>query len=259
MSSDLQQRQQQLMDFLLGRDEAIASHVVDQGGIGSDIRLAIYRNAYRIRLRETIDVDHPVIGSYLGDDLFDQMVDGYIDNHPSSFSSLRQFADALPAFLAEHPPFAEHPQIAELARFERMLLSAFDAADADRLPADHLTTIPAEQWPELHIRFHPSVQLFNTEWNVVEIWQQLKAEQTPPAPEQETAFWLLWRNDERLTEFRSLSPQELVLLQGCLNGHNFAQLCEDLLEHVAEDEVANMLVGTISKWLQQGLISRIGE
>ena len=138
MSGELREHQQQLMAYLLGQDSTIADHVVDQGGITTDVRLGIYRNAYRIRLRETIDVDHPVLGTYLGDELFDRMVDGYIDQHPSSFSSLRQFADRLPKFLSTNTPFSEHPQIAELARFERLLLTAFDAADASSVPPQHL-------------------------------------------------------------------------------------------------------------------------
>ncbi|MEE8059243.1 MAG: putative DNA-binding domain-containing protein [Pseudomonadales bacterium] len=54
MNAELHEHQQQLMAYLLGQDDDIAKHIVDQGGINTDVRLAIYRNAYRSRLRETI-------------------------------------------------------------------------------------------------------------------------------------------------------------------------------------------------------------
>ena len=257
MSSALDERQQQLLDFLLNNDDAIKAHISEQKGINSELRLDIYRNAYRIRLRETIDVDHPVLGNYLGDELFDQMVAGYIDKHPSSNKSLRQYADQLPHFLTLHEPFKQHPQISELARFERILLSAFDAADQIPLPASALTSIPAEHWPDLIVRFHPSVQCFQSDWNVVEIWQALKEQRSPPDPKQETVRWLIWRNNDRLTEFRSLNEIEYLLLQGCLKGRSFSLLCEDLLNHIDEESIAPQLVKTISQWLEKGLIIQL--
>ena len=46
MSGELRERQQQLVAYLLGQDDSIAQHVADQGGIKTDVRLAIYSNAY---------------------------------------------------------------------------------------------------------------------------------------------------------------------------------------------------------------------
>jgi hypothetical protein len=49
-------------------------------------------------------------------------------------------------------------------------------------------------------------------WNEVEIWRAIKAQQTPPdAVLGDKRAWLLWRNQKRLTEFRSVPMDEYTL------------------------------------------------
>jgi hypothetical protein len=111
----------------------------------------------------------------------------------------------------------------------------------------------------LRIRFHPSVQLFLSRWNVVEMWQAIKAGRSPPAPENGDFSWLVWRNEERLTEFCSLAATDLSLVEASLGGQDFASLCELLLTEVDETEVATTLVASVSRWLDQGLICGLGQ
>ena len=255
--SVLKQRQQQFMAFLLRGEEEISAHIVEQGAVNRTTRLGIYRNAYTQRFRETIETDHEILGLYLGDSLFDQMVPQYIAARPSNHHSLRQYADGLPEFLGSNSPFQEHPQIAELARFERLLLTAFDAKDRSRNRPEDLRDKPAEQWPAMQLRFHPSLQLYASEWNAVLIWQAIKAQQTPPVPLQLSNRWAIWRNEELLTEFRSISQDEFALMSAALSGGSFAQLCERLLEFHAEAEVSLVAVNYLSQWLGQGLVSQL--
>lgn len=255
-ADDLRQRQHELMAYLLGRNEHIAAHVANQGNIDIVTRLSIYRHAYRKRLRETMDTDHPITGTYLGDTLFENMVDGFIDSYPSSYRSLRQFCDRLPRFLSEQTPFSDNPQIAELAQFERCLLTAFDAADAPRESLELLSQLPADSWPEMTITFHPSVAVFTCRWNVVEIWQAIKADCAPPAAVQQPLSWLLWRNAERLTEFRALDVAEQTMIQTCLSGANFATVCEALLDVLPEDNISAVAVNRLSQWLSEGLVRK---
>lgn len=255
--SPLRQRQQQMMAFLLGQDDQITPHIVGDQQVSAADRLSIYRNAYRIRLREVIDTDHPVLGTYLGDDLFDRMVEGYIDSAPSQFRSLRQYCDPLPEFLRTDRFFSQYPQISELARFERFLLIAFDAAD--KLPAtvQDLQQLPPELWPTVTLRFHPSLQLFSTPYNIVETWQALKAEQSPPELMQQQSHWVLWRNAERLTEFRSINTIEEQMLGAFLQGHNLAEVAEIIITREGHDSAAESLLSTLVQWLELGWIQQL--
>jgi len=253
----LEALQQQMMNYLTDDQQSIAEQVVEHGGISRDIRLNIYKNAYKMRLQETIDNDHQILGLYLGDDLFEQMVSGYIKAYPSNNTSLRHFADLLPQFLAKFPPFKDYPIISELAHFERLLMVAFDAADATRFSRELLLEIPHEQWPDLVFRFHPSLQIARFNCNTVETWQALKHQRSPEPAIEVSSIWLLWRNHQRLTEFRSLSGQEYSLIDMMLNGASFAALCDFLLSEVDQRNVSQLALNYLLSWLDDGILIKL--
>jgi hypothetical protein len=255
---NLAELQQQFMQVLQGDNPAdFADAVVTQGRVSTLTRIDIYRNAYHLRLKESIEIDHEILGFYLGDELFDKMVTDYIAAYPSRETSLRYFSEQLPIFLANTKPFCEHPVLAELARFERYLLTAFDAPDASIASAAMLSKIPAEDWPQLHFRLHPSVQRYQSDWSAVETWQALKQKQTPPPAHKIEQYWLIWRNAERLTEFSSLKVCERIMLEGMIEGLDYADLCEQLVNHLPIEQVSKDSVQCLVTWLNLGIISKL--
>ena len=244
------------MQHLLEKDSAIAETISEQGKVPISTRLGIYGNAYKIRLKGSIENDHEILGIYLGDDLFDVMAAGYIESKPSHVTSLRDFCEYLPEYLETTAPFSNNPIISEIAAFERSLLFAFDSADGAHATMNDLVSIPQEQWPDLRVRFHPSMQIFHANWNSVQSWQALKAEKSPPAEAQQGSYWLIWRNHERITEFRSLPVDEHVMIDGFLHGHSFAEICEDLLGYHAEEKLAQNALKHITAWLEIGIVSK---
>lgn len=252
----LLERQQQLLAFMMGQDSEIEAHIRDHGTISVDTRLNIYRNAYQVRFWEVIDTDHPILGIYLGDDLFNGMVRDYIHAYPSHFKSLRFFADRLPQFLTEDDTLKAYPHIAELARFERELLNAFDAPETTPAERQDLVGLSPDKWPALKLAFHPSLLVFTTGYNVVDIWQHIKAERTPPDPLAQDETWLIWRNRERLTEFASLDNFEFTMYQAFLSGSNLEQVAELLLE-ISHSDPSEHMVNTLFIWLDRGWITRL--
>ena len=221
-------------------------------------RLAIYKNAYRIRLRQVVETDHDMLWTYLGDALFAQMVSGYIASHPSRFTSLRNFCDQLPDYLANTAPFKEHPIIVEIARFERRLMDAFDAAEAERADLSGLRALSPDDWPGMRLRFHPSVQLLHTEWNSVESWKALKNDTAPPAASDSALqHWLLWRDTDRLSQFRPLDDNEHALLSQAIRGESFSTLCEVLLNWHPPENVSVISLRYMTEWLDQGLVTKL--
>ena len=235
-----------------------AQLIADQAGIGVDKRMGIYSNAYRVRLIETIDTDHEILGLYLGDDLFDKMVSEYIAANPSSFYSLRLFCDALPEFLRQDSFFGQYPIISDLASFERRLLNAFDAQESERASFSDLQAVEPELWPGIQFRFHPSLQIFRCDSNAVESWQALKQQQAPPEPDYSgQRAWMLWRGPDRVSEFISLAPFQLALVEGFLKGSNFAQQCEQMLQWFDQEQAATEVLQAMQAWFQLGIVRSI--
>lgn len=254
MSAGLAELQRAFLADMRGvATDAAMAHLAS-GGIPAATGIAIYRNAYAARLREALENDHPVLGQYLGDALWARMCDGYIAAHPSRVRSLRHFGESLPEYLADVEPFSASPQLAELARLERRLLDCFDAADADRADWQQLLGMPDTDWPGLRLRFHPSVQWLQHAWNSIEVWNALKHGEAPPVAARETSDWLLWRDDERITRFRSMAFDESIALRHFLHGGDFAGACEALLEVHPPEAVPGVAIGLLREWCDEGLI-----
>lgn len=252
--SELRKLQEDFLTYLTGNTTAIVENVIDQGKIDRQTRLGIYQNAYNVRLKNCIEIDHPMLGLYLGDDLFDLMVTGYIQQHPSRYPSLRQYCNHLPDYLRRNEPFKSYPIIAEIAEFERRLIDAFDAADSCRATETELQSLPAESWPEMKLAFHPSVRVFEAHWNSVECWQALKNEMTPPEARKEEVWWIIWRNRERLTQYRSLAVDGFVLYQCFKDHYTFSDACELLREHLPENQISLASVNHLQSWSSLGII-----
>ena len=256
--SELRRLQCELMDYLVNKESKAKDYIAEGGLIDRDKRLSIYGNAYKVRLRGVIDLDHELLSFYLGDELFELLVTEYIKNYPSHVPSLRDYCNNVPQFLKETAPFSEHPVLSELARFEQLLLYSFDANDARLAAMQDLNDLASDDWPQLKIRFHPSVQIFSTETNCVQIWQALKIKSNPPEAQNNIfSQWIVWRSPERITEFRSLQESESLMFDTFVHGGTLAQVCEELLEFHEERDVSRVAIECISQWLQRGQITRI--
>lgn len=255
--------QDAFMQYILQSDQEqqespFAELVDDQTGISRDVRMQIYANGYRLRLIETIETDHEVLSLYLGDDLFERMSQGFIKAHPSTFKSLRNFCDALPEYLRQDEFFQQHVILADIARFERLLLTAFDAREDQRASFSELQALDPNLWPQVSFRFHSSVQVFSCQSNAVESWQAIKNKLSPEAAEyQLQRHWLLWRGESRLTEFISLQPYQFELLTGFIQGNDFSQQCELMLGYFSQEEAAMQVLQAIQAWFELGLIQSI--
>lgn len=253
----LAQLQRQFMAHLRGMPDDDLQQAVDVGRLPAATGLRIYAHAYGARLREALENDHPVLGAYLGDALWDTLCTGYIAAHPSRVRSLRDFGNALPAYLGQAEAFRGHPQLKELARFERLLLDSFDAADDPRADWAGLQAIPAGQWPALRMRLHRSVRVHRARHGSVAIWQAIKAEREPPAHGgiEDAVDWILWRDEHGVGRFRSLEHDSAAAFACCKHGGNFAELCELMAITHPVGEVPARVLGHLQAWSAEGWIA----
>ena len=254
----LAEMQRQFIAHLRGKPAGTLQQAVDVGRLPAATGLRIYAHAYGARLREALENDHPVLAAYLGDDMWDAMCSGFIDTHPSRVRSLRDFGNGLPAYLAADAQFRAHPQLVELASFERLLLDSFDAADDPRAGWAQLQAIPAGQWPALRIRLHRSVHVHRARHGSVAIWQAIKAEQAPPAyaGSEGAVDWVLWRDEDGIGRFRSLEYDSAAAFGCCRYNGSFAELCELMAITHPIEEVPARVLGCLQDWCGQGWIAR---
>ncbi|MFJ1266964.1 DUF2063 domain-containing protein [Legionella lytica] len=254
--NELKQLQDQFHQFLLSGDNQIHHSIMQTEQVSTETRLAIYRDAYELRLIDSLAANFPCFYAYLGTEEFNQCARAYIREYPSSFHSIRWFGDNLAAFVRANYLQA---YLSELVDFEWKMTLVFDAAEAPVVSVADMAMVPPEAWADLQFTLHPSVQRPTYLWNSVSLWQALAHEQDLPELQQqtETSAWILWRTPELMIQFCSLSAAESWALDKLAQGASFGSLCEGLCQWVVEEEVGMHVASYLKSWIQRGLLSEL--
>lgn len=233
--------------------ERIVAAVDGSPEVPATLRLAIYSEAYRLRLTEALASTLPRLQQLLGKERFAGIAREYIDLCPSSYASIRWFGDRMPQLLQQS--FPEQPWLAELATWEWSVAAAFDGADAEPVGIEALAAIAPEQWPTLTFRFHPTVQVLPMRTNAPVLFKALSADD--PLPEcvalDEPQSWLIWREGLK-TQYRSLTPDEVAALAVMRDGGSFEMLCDALCAWHDADAVPAQAAGLLKRWVVEQMI-----
>ena len=116
----------------------------------------------------------------------------------------------LPDFLASTQPWQQHPELAEIARFEWTLTLAFDAPEAAALTFDDLAAIPPDAWSTLQLQLHPSLHTLALRSNAPALRTALDAEARLPSIQRhaDPVEWAVWRK-AGVPHFRSPEVRSL--------------------------------------------------
>jgi hypothetical protein len=129
----------------------------------------------------------------------------------------------LPDFMHETAPWRANRVAIDLARFERALSDAFDAADAPLSSIDALADICAEDWPRIVFDFHPSLMLLDLGRRTAQIYAALAAKEEPPAIQQDEGAIHFWRKDGQ-SFYRPLADDERLALIEARQGKKFSDI-----------------------------------
>lgn len=256
--SRLQPLQSQFQSAVLALADEFEKHIVSTKRVDAKQRIAIYAEAYRLRLIECLQDNYGALHHLLGDEQFDLLCRRYIESHTPHHYSVRWYGDRLSEFAGQTPPYSKHPYLAELAEFEWKLMAAFDARDAPASNSETLAVVPADSWPHLRFELHPSLQRLQLAWDVVALWKACEEKRDPdtPARTDVAVTWIIWRK-ELAQRFRSLDDAEAWALDRAQQGDDFAALCEGLCRWKAPNEVAAYAASLLKLWLEDGLITAV--
>lgn len=284
----LQDLQAEFQSFLLHGDEQMLQRVIGTEKVSAQQRLAIYYDAYRLRLLEALDSNYPVLHAWIGDEEFEKTGLAYLEANPSAHFSIRYFGHCFPDYLAAAENFRNKPCLAEMAALEWVMSEAFDAADSLVMKVEDMAAIPPDAWPEMRLQFHSSLHRLDLRWNIPDIWKAIKQniateengascrgetsatpsqagkreELTPfmdvpaPAAAEYPQSWVIWRQDLKIF-YRSLPVDEAWSLDAARSGESFAAICEGLCEWIDAQNVAAHAAGYLKRWVTDGMISGI--
>lgn len=254
--SDFAELQQRFQGFVMSGGTAMRAAIVGDDLAPADERLAVYFDAYRLRLLGILETEFPGVRASLTADQFRATGLSYLDACPSAYPSVRWFA----SHFADHIETVQDelglPHVGELAHFEWARGRAFDAVDAPVLTPAALAALPPDQWPSLRITMTASANRVVFEWNTDDLWRAInKGEPVPAAQRREVAATCcVWRRD--LTVYwRVMDAAETTAFAGFDTGRDFAQVCGELCELRDESEVPALAAGWLSGWISEGLVA----
>jgi hypothetical protein len=217
----------------------------------ADLRLGVYRHAYRATMTALLRDVFDKTWAYIGDVRFDATVAAYVARHRSTSFSLDDYGSGFPDLVAQR--FGDEPDVAELAWLDWSMRRAFDGPDAEPLTAERLAALSPDDWERARLVLHPTLVVRDVRTNTGALWAGLDGG-SPHMPESLTGPMSLrvWRKGLQ-PHFRMIPIEEGAALQAIAGGRSFAALCEDLAGDGAED-APDRAGRLLAVWLEDELI-----
>jgi hypothetical protein len=249
--------QRGFQDYVLESGDAFHAAVRDTKKADRTTLLQVYREGYALRLIEVLTNDFPGLLAMAGPADFERMARAYIGAHPSRHPSVRPFGKSLAAFLAATPPYSNSPAAIEMARFEWAMGEAFDAPNAEPLSAETVMALPPEAWETLAFSALPSLRHLALDYEVPQAWQRREKVEAGTLEVGQAAAamrWVIWR-PELETNYRSLEPDEAVLIDAVIEGRPFPELCAAIASLAGEEQAPARVAALLRAWIEAGMIS----
>lgn len=243
---------------LSGINDPFLAEIQEGGKIGPEQRLHIYAHAYKARLMEVLADDFSVLHSLVGDDMFEEICVGYIDNYPSQHPSLRFFGQHMAQYLKNTKPYQDIIPAIEMAEFEWAFNDVFDAPDRDAVTVERVAAVKQEAWTTLRINLQPSFKIHLFKWNTPAVWSTVSEEAEKPIMPVEYPKYshcIQWKTDLSCY-FRTVEDDEAEVLKLAVKGKIFPEICEVLYDQYAEhapQRAAELFRG----WVTEGLVTEL--
>lgn len=181
MSAVLAKRQRWLYDAIVDDTAPKKPHrVLGGAAVPAELGLAVYRHAYRARLRDCVADDFAAVAQDLGGEAFTRVADAFIAAHPPVDSTLNAYGRFFAPWLAT-TRVTGHARLAELARLEWALVEALHASLANGVSGSDLASIAPDAWSTITLRVAPSLRLLPLRYNTNARYEAFRTRrQVPP-------------------------------------------------------------------------------
>lgn len=206
---------------LLDPDQPCPAGLKTWNGSDPSVRYAVYRNNVANSLIDALADTFPVVEQLVGTDFFRAMAHCYVRESPPVSRLLVRYGENLPNFVANFPPAASLPYLADVACLEWMRVKAYHAADATPLAHGEIVMMltDLQQVGQMTMALHPSLQVMSSRYAVLSLWAAhqgvLDIETVDPMIPEST---LVWRHGLDV-EVAAVPKAGAGFVQQLLNGH----------------------------------------
>lgn len=218
-------------------------------------QIAIYQEAYHLRLRAAVTTDYPALEHFLGAEKFSMLAADYVRATPSRSYNLDFYSIGFADFIATR--LANSPAAA-LAALESALTAAFQNQDAPPLTVAAVAALTPGALGSSRFQFQQSMRLLAASYDVESYFSAWKQGNAPHDIAKRPLFLLLYRQQNAVQRDR-LSAPEYTMLTALNDGMDFntALAQAQCKTGITESELAAQIGAWLSGWLQRGLIKAL--
>lgn len=201
--------------------------IKDSKHLSASQHLSIYRQSYIARLRTCMQSQFKCLAYALGESLFQDFADQYLDSHPSTGYTLNDLGKDFAVFLEKTRPQDEYeeenwPQfMIELASFEYTLSEVFDAPEIS-------INVPDANTPNHLLTIAPQLLLFEHQFPICNFYLDFNANLLPELPFPQQSYCGISRQNYKLGLF-SLAPDQYHFLNSIKSGASVAEAQDGLI------------------------------
>jgi len=253
--------------ILAGRaaEPKVIALIAPKEGEKRETLFGVYVSAYRIRLKEFVQEDYPALRAFLGEKEFRALMKAYIAANPSKSRNARWFSTRLPEFMEAGARWRDVAKAVGLAKFERALADAFDAADAETRNIEALAEFLPQDWARLTFAFHPSLKLLQVAAGTLETYAEAMSEDggagataadEDEAPHEGLEAVAVWRSNLDLS-YRKLDDDEFMALCEAGAGRSFGEICQLVAFQDESRPPAERLAQFLVNWFSEGMVCAV--
>ncbi len=166
----LSELQTGMVAAILGGDDSAAAHVRG-AGLPPARRLAVYRNAVRVRLKDALADVYPVLRRLVGDDCFDGIANEYLRRHPPREGWLQCFGEHMGALCADLPVLSGLSYLPDVARLEWARQLAWHSPAVAPLGLEVFAAVPPTEQAAVCLDLLPGSTLLPSAYPVARIFE----------------------------------------------------------------------------------------
>lgn len=222
-------------------------------------RMLIYRNQYLLRMKDALEADYPGLRHYLGGERFFELVEGYVEAHPSRSYTLNRLGDHLVGFIGDCSLFHgdEGGFLQDLARLEYGLVQIFEAPSSPVLTGEQVAALDPELWAEASLEPVEAFRLMTFDYPANDYVRSMRAEDADtPAVGRRKNCIVLWRDGDYTLWRLELNRPRFDFLSALAEGTALGQAVARLLEAHPEVEPQQPFQW-FGAWISEQMFSRL--
>lgn len=241
-----------------GLESGAAERLVLRSPTLSEVeRMLIYRNMYLLRMEEALSIDYPAVKHCLGQERFFELVDRYVQVHPSRSYTLDHLGHHFADFVKQDPLADEYPGLGELTRLEEAMCQVFAAVEVKPLTPADMARVNPQEWAASVLKPVPALRLLELQYSANDYYRSFNADEDCEPMVSGRNFVVVWRESFRVWRM-PLDEPAYRLLQMLCEGRTLGEAVVSLMQTSAELE-EQQVFEWFSSWIGEGMFCEISS